>query len=65
MLTNRTLGKLEMPVRRKTTNHTKVRWMQLPQQHRRAPCDRNLTDKLQEEETESRVEQEDGRNGES
>lgn len=39
--------------------------MQLPQQHQRAPCDRNLTDKLQEEETESRVEQEYGRNGES
>lgn len=38
--------------------------MWLPQQHQHAPYDKNLTDKLQQEETKSRAEQKDGRNGE-
>lgn len=55
MVTNRRSGNTEMPVRRKTTSHKhrEVWGMWLSQQHQRAPYDKNLTDKLQEEETKS------------
>lgn len=66
MVTDRRLGKLETPVRRKSTSVTQKSLLDgaAPTASTCSIYDKNLTDKLQEGETKSCVEQKDGRHGE-